>query len=137
MIPASTAIFDPRWFHDFKGQRYIFKDKRDILNGLRYETIIVQDKCPHLCPCEARNSADCAFLKTYRTELEKLDFALIMKQLETFCRQYCEEEAIDEEPIMVLIVHEAPNNPCSERWALIDYFNTHGVECKELEYPIS
>ena len=29
MIPISTAIWDPKWFHDFTyDQDYIFKDKR-------------------------------------------------------------------------------------------------------------
>lgn len=136
MIPMSTALGDPKWYHDFQGKYCIFKDKRDILNGLRYEEIIVQDKCPHICPCETRDPAHCAFLSAYRAELEKLDFNLIMQQLQDFCDTYCAEEEITEEPIAVLIVHEAPNNPCSERGALIDYFNAHGVECKELEYPI-
>lgn len=42
-----------------------------------------------------------------------------------------DKEGFDEEPIMVLIVHEAPNNPCSERWPLIKWFNEHGYDLKE------
>jgi hypothetical protein len=38
----------------------------------------------------------------------------------------------DEEPIIVLMVHEAWNNPCSERAALQDLFH-----CEELRYPIN
>lgn len=136
MIPMSTAMFDPKWYHDFKGKYYLFKDKRGILNGLRYEYIIVQDKCPHLCPCEKRQPDSCAFLRAYREELEKLDFNQVMENLSSFCAIYAREEGLDDEPIAVLIVHEAPNNPCSERRVLIDYFNAHGVECKELDYPI-
>jgi len=37
---------------------------------------------------------------------------------------------------IVLIVYEAPNNPCSERKILQEYFNNHEIECKELEYSI-
>ena len=36
----------------------------------------------------------------------------------------------------MLIVYEAPNNPCSERKPLQEYFKAHGIECNELEYPI-
>ena len=39
-----------------------------------------------------------------------------------------------EEPEIVLLVHEAPNNPCSERWPLFEWFKKHGIDAKE--YPI-
>ena len=42
----------------------------------------------------------------------------------------------DEEPILVLIVYEAPSNKCSERQSLINYFNSKGISCEELKYPI-
>ena len=50
---------------------------------------------------------------------------------------YKQTENIKGEIILVLIVYETPSNPCSERKALQDYFNDHGVECKELDYPIN
>ena len=34
------------------------------------------------------------------------------------------------------MVHEAPSNECSERKILLEYFNSKGIECKELDYPI-
>ena len=34
---------------------------------------------------------------------------------------------------MTLIVYEAPNNPCSERQALIDYFLSKGIELQEFQ----
>jgi hypothetical protein len=40
--------------------------------------------------------------------------------------------AVTEEPIAVFIVHEAPDNPCSERAAIQEYFRSHGIECEEL-----
>ena len=42
----------------------------------------------------------------------------------------------NEEPILVLIVYEAPSNKCSERQSLINYFNSKGISCEELKYPI-
>lgn len=45
MIPISTAVWDPTWYHNFTNDyNYIFKDKRNILNGLRLESIIEQGK---------------------------------------------------------------------------------------------
>lgn len=41
-----------------------------------------------------------------------------------------------EEPILVLMVYETPTNPCSERQILIKYFNSKGIDCQELKYPI-
>jgi hypothetical protein len=59
-----------------------------------------------------------------------------MKGVKSFCDDYCQQNKIKEEPIAVLMVYEAPNNPCSERYSLLKYFNSHGIECKELDYPI-
>jgi len=39
----------------------------------------------------------------------------MLKGMEDFCKDYCRKNKIEEEPIAVLMVHEAPNNPCSER----------------------
>ena len=72
----------------------------------------------------------------YEHELELIDLPKMMKGITDFCNNYCQQNNIKEEPIAVLIVYEAPNNPCSERHSLINYFNRHGIECKELDYPI-
>ena len=142
MIPISTAIFDPAWYHNFtKDYNYIFKDKRGILNGLRIESIIEQGKqsnCgPDICPCENKNYSTCSFLCQYRKNLENIDFNKMMADMEDLANRYAIANNIKEEIIIVLIVYETPTNPCSERNPLQDYFNNHGVECKELDYPIN
>jgi hypothetical protein len=60
----------------------------------------------------------------------------MINDMEDFAIEYQKSEGFEEEPIMVLIVYEVPKNLCSERQALIDYFNENGIECKELKYPI-
>ena len=35
------------------------------------------------------------------------------------------------------MVYETPDNPCSERQSIQELFIRHGIECKELEYPIN
>ena len=119
------------------GKNYIFKDKRGILNGLRLRPIIEQAEQLYCgCPCAEKNPDQCCFLSNYRAILERIDFEKMMDGIKIFAHDYAEKEKLTEEPIMVLIVYEAPNNGCSERKALLDYFNKHGVECKELDYPI-
>ena len=135
MIPMSTAMSDPAWYHDFKDKTHIFTDKRGILNGLRLLPIIVQNGHGE-CPCAAKDPSQCPLVKDYEFELELIDFDKMLRGMEQFCKDYCIKNNIQEEPIAVLMVYEAPNNPCSERHSLIDYFNRHGIECKELDYPI-
>ena len=136
MIPMSTAIWDPQWYHAGLGHQHTFYDKRGILNGLRLLPIITQAQGEGLCPCKTKNPSSCKFLQHYRTCLERIDFEKMMRGIEGFAKQYKIDNNIQEEIIMVLIVYETPDNKCSERQSLINYFNAHGVECKELEYPI-
>ena len=68
-------------------------------------------------------------MQEYRQLLETVDFDKMIKAFE-FCLNKFNKDTI------VLIVYEASNNLCSERIALQNYFCSHGVECKELNYPI-
>lgn len=138
MLPMSVCISDPKWYHDFQGSNHIFTDKRGILNGLRLKPIIVQGKHGECgCPCEEKDPTHCRFLRDYAFELEMIDFDKMMKGITAFANRYKQQNKIKEEIIMVLIVYEAPDNKCSERQTLINYFNNHNIECKELDYPIS
>lgn len=141
MIPISTCIWDPAWYHNFtQDYNHIFKDKRNILNGLRCEAIIEQGRHsnhgPDICPCDKKEYQTCSFLQQYRNNLENIDFNEMYNDMLELAENYKKTENIKEEIILVLIVYETPYNPCSERQALIDYFNSKGIECKELEYPI-
>ena len=131
MIPVSTAISDPAWYRPPQGKEY-YIDKRGIVCGLRYEPLIVQAQGNHICPCgEPDQSPACPTMLEYKHLLETLvDKERTLKAFE-YCANKFARPFDDEEPIIVLIVYEAPNNPCSERWALQDFFN-----CKELKYPI-
>ena len=132
MIPVSTCVSDPAWYCPPQGKEY-YIDKRGIVCGLRYEPLIVQLQGIHICPCESKaNAPYCPTMVEYRQLLDKLvDKEKTLKAFE-YCANKFARPFDDEEPIIVLMVYEAPNNPCSERWALQEFFN-----CKELEYPIS
>ena len=65
----------------------------------------------------------------YRLLLNTVDFDRMIKAFK-YCLNKFNKDTI------VLIVYEAPNNLCSERKYLQDYFNCHGIRCEELKYPI-
>ena len=135
MIPLSTAVWDPKWFHQKKGQSYQFKDKNGVWNGLRADPFAPGETCEGLCRgpenCNPPNPQDCAFLKTYRAQLDKLDFDEIMNRFENIAAAVQETENFEEEPIVVLIFHEKYDNPCSERWPVIAWFKDHGIHTEE------
>lgn len=135
MIPVSTSLGDPLWFHDGKGNDYIYEDKRGILNGVRYLYIMEQWRCKG-CPCKDKNPEKCDFLRQYKIALEDLDFNKVINDLNWLANEYQKKKGFKEEPIIVLMFHEAWYNKCSERATLQEYFNKHGIKCKELEYPI-
>lgn len=131
MIPVSTALSDPVWYQPPAGKEYFF-DKRGIVCGLRYEPLIVQSKGTHMCPCDYKEilQGECPTMKEYRMLLDTVDYERTIKAF-NYCAEKFRRPFDDEEPIIVLMVYEAPNNSCGERAALQDYFH-----CSELEYPI-
>lgn len=134
-IPLSTAIWDPKWFHQGKNQSFQWKDKNGVWNGLRAEIFMPGKECEGLCrgpeTCNAFSPKTCSFLQVYRQQLDKLDFDEVLKRFENISNQIQQREQFKEEPICVLIVHETYSNPCSERWVIKDWFNAHGYDIKE------
>lgn len=131
-IPFSTAVWDPKWFHGFQKSDYIWKDGNGVYNGLRAEFMNPRS-CNSIecCPCEKHNSESCDFLRSYREGLEKLDFLNVydyFKKASDFIQQ---TEGFKEEPEIILIVYETPDNPCSERGVIQEYFKAHGIEINE------
>lgn len=128
MIPISTAMSDPQWYRPQENKEW-FLDKRGIVNGLRYEPLIVQYQGSCGCPCEEKTilHGECPTMKEYRQLLDTIDKDAMMKAFE-YCGNYFKKKLnFTEEPIIVLMVYEAIGNPCSERYALQDYF-----QCGEL-----
>ena len=130
MIPVSTCLSDPNWYRPPIGKEY-YIDKRGIICGLRYEPLIIQSKGIHYCPCEEKEilKGNCPTMQEYRQLLETINFNKMIKAFE-FCLNKFNKDTI------VLMVYEAPNNPCSERKYLQEYFCSQGINCKELNYPI-
>jgi len=129
LVPLSTAAFDPKWFHDFKGKNYQFKDKRGVINGIRAEIFMPGSDLGGYCsPSCGQVSPNCDFLLRYRAQLNKLDFADVWERFTDLASMVRSREGI-EDVNFALMVHEAPTNKCSERVPIQEWFAAH-------DYPI-
>lgn len=134
MIPLSTAKWDPKWFHQNKNQDFQFKDKNGVWNGLRADPFAPGALCDSLCRGPQgclKNSTDCDFLNMYRMQLHQLDFQDIFNRIVAIGNAVQQRENFEEEPIIVLIVHEATDNPCSERGPIQEWFQENGYNLEE------
>lgn len=132
-IPLSTAKWDPKWFHDFQPQRHTFVDKRGVINGLRADPF-VPDDCGDSCrECRFGDPANCDFMQRYRCQLSHLDFNEMMQRFESIAKRVKKVNHYISDPIIILLVHEAPTNPCSERIVIQDWFKGFNYPIKEWE----
>lgn len=137
MIPVSTAKWDPKWYHEFKGPKHWFVDKRGVINGLRADVFAPGPIAGQLCrgreTCISKDPTQCDFLREYANQLNQLDFNNIMERTHNLCKRVRKITHYQGEPIAVFLVHEAPSNPCSERLPIQTWFKRHGVNVAELD----
>jgi hypothetical protein len=132
LIPLSTAVWDPKWFHDNKGQRYQFKDKRGVINGIRSDIFAPGQDCNGYCgPTCGMEPGSCDFLLRYRAQLQRLDFEEVMQRFRSPESQILSNEKNIKDVNFALLVHEAPTNKCSERVPIQEWFASHGVQVTE------
>lgn len=132
MIPISTAIWDPKWYHNFRGQDYVYTDKRGVINGLRVSTLSPKQCGDYCVECQRTGDPNtCEFIKEYRDYLDTIDFGSFMVNLEKSLNILEHRYEIPDEIIPVFLVHEAPDTHCSERETIQEWFRKHGLECKE------
>ena len=132
MLPVSTAVWDPKWYHAFKDQKFRFRDKNGVWNGFRAEKLHPQED-NHNCPCENKEQENCLFKQKYKEQLSKVDAHKMLDSMEEFMIKLKAKEGWEGEPTIVFLVHEAPNNPCSERKAIQEWLINAGYKVKELE----
>lgn len=141
MVPVSTAVWDPKWYHNFKGQEHVFVDRNGVINGLRIHPLMPGKTTEGLCyghdKCSTGDPETCEFLRVYSEQLHQIDFNGFMETLEQHVRGMFLKCNLAVDPLVVFIVHEAVNNPCSERRELIRWFRDNGVEIDELMYPVN
>ena len=134
-IPVSTAVWDPKWFHNFQGQDEIFVDKNGVVNGVRAEFFAPDFTCRDLCRGKTNCSsspAECLFLQRYAAQLSGLDFQRILKIFTDTANSVQPLLQLKVEPRFVLLFHEKPDNPCSERIPMRRWFTDHGADLVEL-----
>lgn len=135
-IPISTSRSDPAYFHNNCGKQYQFIDKRGVYNGLRCEMLAPGNQLSGLCNEKCSEiSTDCAFLTGYRVQLDKIDFDDFIKRTENLCNKVAEYLGVAD-PLAVFVVWEAPDNPCSERLVLFDWFAENGIQVEEYPIPV-
>lgn len=133
MIPLSTAVSDPKWFHNYKSQTYQFKDNNGVYNGLKAEPFVPKmtwgDCCgPKNCKYKPVN---CKFLSQYYEQLKQLNFSEMIERFEKLSNKIKDYEGFEEEPVMILIFYEPPDNPCSERRIVQKWFKENGYDIEE------
>ena len=134
-LPISTARYDPKWFHkNTDDQTVKFQAKTSkVICGLRLECLHPDITCVNLCHgselCQKANRTHetCEFLKAYRRQIFSLDKTKILTIFQQIADRLSKQYKFKQEPEIILIVHEAPDNPCSERKILQEFF-----ECEEL-----
>lgn len=140
MIPVSTAVSDPKWFHNFQDGNHCFIDKNGVINGLRCNYFVPDNTCRNLChgvdSCNTIDSGSCVFLQQYSEQLNKIDADNFIQNM-----RFCDDRLhkllqIDDEFTYVFLVHEKYNDPCSERKAIQQWLTENVSDTQELIYPI-
>lgn len=134
MIPFSTALYWPSWLK----RRDIHRDKNNILWGLQAEDFVPQIQengvCSGVKECRIKDPDICNFMKNYREQIFSLNAEEQYNKIFSVAEQY---NNTGKETIPVLIVYESSDNKCSEREVIRDFFESNGIKCEELKYPIS
>lgn len=127
LIPVSTAVYDPKWYHMNQDNSTIYVDKRGVINGVRCKGLSPYKVNSPCKDCDKRGAVEgtCSFLKEYKAYLDSLDFSAVKNVLEH------ETAKLRKDCDICLIVHEAPDNPCSERLPLMQWFKENGIELEE------
>lgn len=137
MIPISTAIGNPSWYEHKYNISKEYVDNNGVINGITFHELtpagITAGCNPTTCD---KDLSKCSFCKQYKAKLDACDFHKLYTKLTDTASRVQKQLGFEEEPHIVLIVHEKPTNPCSERIPLQQYFTEHGVPCEELKYPI-
>lgn len=140
MIPMSTAVWDPKWFHNFKDQSTFYVDKNGVVNGLRLPILVPGKSCDGLCygvdKCNTKDPNSCLFLKHYRSQLREIDITAFLEAVEKYARKTMKLINVSGEPLVVFLFHEKPDNKCSEREEVLKWFKDNGIAVSELAYPI-
>ena len=140
-LAFSTALGDPLWFHEgTKDKGYKFIDKHGRLNGLRAEPFVPRLNLSEENACRGPEGCKhkeldipwhCEFLCEYYKMLSKLDPQDIEQRFRKVQKDWEEYLNHPINPTFILLVYEAPSNPCSERVMLQKWLKEKGFGGEE------
>ena len=124
LIGLNTTVWPPKY-------RPLGKDKRGVL-VLNCKPLIPGRECEHLCrgACDPPHPQNCAFLQTYRKQLDKLNFNEFYTYMGELGAKIAHQEGL-EYANFAFIVFEPPTRACSERIPIQQWFKDNGVEIEE------
>lgn len=123
-IPISTALYPPKWFTPHI-------DKNGVINGLIISDFQPDPHSNYCSNCTKDKYTYCEFLRDYREKLNRLNIEYVLNELAVTATKVKNYLKFNEDPEIIFIVFEAPNNPCSERLPIIEYFRNYGIEVNE------
>lgn len=130
IVPVSTATWDPKWYHNFENSNTIFRDKNNVINGLRADILTPTKIYDSSSDCQKdckQNPENCTFIKKYSDYLNSLNFEEVTTEIQKRVSRLAPGADI------CLIVYEAVSNPCGERRALRQWFEMNGSSLPEWE----
>ena len=118
LIGLNTTVWPPKY-------RPLGTDARGV-TVLNCKPLIPGRECEYLCrgKCEPPHPADCEFLKTYRKQLDKLNFSEFYAYMEKLSVKYDDAD-------FAFIVFEPPTRECSERRIIQEWFKDNNFEIEE------
>lgn len=136
-IPIDTSMWAPKWLDPSNGKRQYINDK-NVLIGIKEESFLIgEDELPEeMCsgkPCPYINKhPHCQFLESYWKHLQKIDFhGYLIPELNRIAEEVRKITHYKGEPKIILLVHEKPDNLCSERLGLTKLFAQNDIELIE------
>lgn len=126
-IGISTAVWKPKYWN-------FGQNKHGSVTGIEEKSLspyYVEQYCCKECRHKDK-VPNCPFMLDYRNYLDTIDFeGYLMPEFQRIAAEVKRINNYEGEPEIILLVYETPDNPCSERQPLIDYFEKHGLKIEE------
>lgn len=124
LVGLNTTVWPPKY-------RPLGTDARGV-TVLNCKPLVPGRECEYLCrgKCEPAHPENCAFLQTYRKQLDKLNFNEFYNYIKELSVKYNNAD-------FAFIVFEPPTRACSERAPIQDWLRSNGIEVEEWEKSFS
>ena len=142
IIPVSTAggCGWPWWLlkSDKHKEGDFYLNSHNVMIGLQEKSLsfpveefeVLSEQCERNCPYKDK-APNCQFMISYYNYLKTQDFNKLLLEFERVSNEVKSINNYKDEPIIVLLVYEAADNPCGERPCLRRWFEDNGYELKE------